>query len=105
MLISTTAHPSLSLRYHSLDASAQMALLQFMLSGMTTTAVPSSIHCDHLIEAYKGADADVRASLVTNHEIFEFLESAARKYGIAFWRPGSGECQLVCLISLKERRA
>ncbi|RUS25829.1 aconitase family-domain-containing protein [Jimgerdemannia flammicorona] len=72
------------------DASAQMAILQFMLSGMTTTAVPSSIHCDHLIVAHEGADADVRTSLSTNSEIFDFLESAAKKYGIAFWRPGSG---------------
>ncbi|KAI7851892.1 aconitate hydratase [Circinella umbellata] len=72
------------------DASAQMALLQFMISGMSTTAVPSSIHCDHLIEAYSGADKDVASSIVTNKEIFDFLESAAKKYGIAFWKPGSG---------------
>lgn len=67
-----------------------MALLQFMISGMSTTAVPSSIHCDHLIEAYSGADKDVASSIVTNKEIFDFLESAAKKYGIAFWKPGSG---------------
>lgn len=73
-----------------IDASAQMALLQFMISGMSTTAVPSSIHCDHLIEAYSGADKDVASSIVTNKEIFDFLESAAKKYGIAFWKPGSG---------------
>ncbi|KAI8997597.1 aconitate hydratase [Pilobolus umbonatus] len=72
------------------DASAQMALLQFMLSGMPTTAVPSSIHCDHLIAANKGADNDVAESIVTNREIFDFLESGAKKYGIAFWKPGSG---------------
>ncbi|ORX54440.1 aconitate hydratase [Hesseltinella vesiculosa] len=72
------------------DASAQMALLQFMLSGMSTTAVPSSIHCDHLIVANNGADKDVEASIKTNKEIFDFLESAAKKYGIAFWKPGSG---------------
>ncbi|KAK9760053.1 aconitate hydratase, partial [Basidiobolus ranarum] len=72
------------------DASAQMAILQFMLSGMKTTAVPSSIHCDHLIEAFQGADKDVESALVTNKEIFDFLESAAKKYGIEFWRPGSG---------------
>ncbi|KAF7723871.1 aconitate hydratase [Apophysomyces ossiformis] len=72
------------------DASAQMAILQFMLSGMSTTAVPSSIHCDHLIEAYAGADKDVEQSIITNKEIFDFLESAAKKYGIAFWKPGSG---------------
>lgn len=67
-----------------------MALLQFMISGMSTTAVPSSIHCDHLIEAHSGADKDVASSIVTNKEIFDFLESAAKKYGIAFWKPGSG---------------
>ncbi|RCH83379.1 aconitate hydratase, partial [Rhizopus stolonifer] len=72
------------------DASAQMALLQFMLSGMPTTAVPSSIHCDHLIAAHEGADKDVAQSIVTNKEIFDFLESGAKKYGIAFWKPGSG---------------
>ncbi|KAI8081484.1 aconitate hydratase [Halteromyces radiatus] len=72
------------------DASAQMALLQFMLSGMSTTAVPSSIHCDHLIEAFAGADKDVETSIKNNKEIFDFLESAAKKYGIAFWKPGSG---------------
>jgi homoaconitase len=72
------------------DASAQMALLQFMLSGMPTTAVPSSVHCDHLIAANEGADKDVADSIVTNKEIFDFLESGAKKYGIAFWKPGSG---------------
>ncbi|KAJ1659718.1 aconitate hydratase [Dispira simplex] len=72
------------------DASAQMALLQFMLSGLPTTAVPTSIHCDHLIEAYQSADRDVAQALVTNREIFEFLQSAAEKYGIQFWKPGSG---------------
>ncbi|KAG1490374.1 hypothetical protein G6F54_010768 [Rhizopus delemar] len=72
------------------DASAQMALLQFMLSGMPTTAVPTSVHCDHLIAAHEGADKDVAQSIVTNKEIFDFLESGAKKYGIAFWKPGSG---------------
>ncbi|KAJ3297432.1 aconitate hydratase [Borealophlyctis nickersoniae] len=72
------------------DASAQMAILQFMLSGRKTTAVPSSIHCDHLIEAFQGGDKDVERSLVTNEEIFNFLSAAAEKFGIGFWRPGSG---------------
>ncbi|RKP34277.1 aconitase family-domain-containing protein, partial [Dimargaris cristalligena] len=72
------------------DASAQMALLQFMLSGLPTTAVPTSIHCDHLIEAQHSADRDVAQALITNREIFEFLQSAAEKYGIEFWKPGSG---------------
>ncbi|KAI8913510.1 aconitate hydratase [Gorgonomyces haynaldii] len=72
------------------DASAQTAILQFMLSGRSTTAVPSSVHCDHLIEAKFGAQKDLDASLITNKEIFEFLQSASKRYGIDFWRPGSG---------------
>ncbi|TBU64893.1 aconitate hydratase [Dichomitus squalens] len=72
------------------DASAQMALLQFMSAGMSTCAVPASIHCDHLIQAVEGAENDLQRSIVTNQEVFDFLESAARKYGIEFWKPGSG---------------
>ncbi|KAJ3216692.1 aconitate hydratase [Dinochytrium kinnereticum] len=72
------------------DASAQMALLQFMLAGRPTTAVPTSIHCDHLIQAFSGADADLSDALNSSREIFDFLESAASRYGISFWRPGSG---------------
>ncbi|EGN96504.1 hypothetical protein SERLA73DRAFT_111092 [Serpula lacrymans var. lacrymans S7.3] len=72
------------------DASAQMALLQFMSAGLSRTAVPSSIHCDHLIQASVGADADLQRSIESNKEVFDFLESAARKYGIEFWKPGSG---------------
>ncbi|KAJ1808529.1 aconitate hydratase [Coemansia sp. RSA 2523] len=72
------------------DASAQMAILQFMLSGMKQTAVPTSIHCDHLVEAYEGADLDVARSWQTSREIYEFLQAASQRYGIAFWRPGSG---------------
>ncbi|TIB36629.1 hypothetical protein E3P86_02426 [Wallemia ichthyophaga] len=72
------------------DASAQMALLQFMTCGLSTTAVPTSIHCDHLIQAYEGAAADLKRSIVSNKEVFDFLESASKKYGIEFWKPGSG---------------
>ncbi|KAJ3558071.1 hypothetical protein NM688_g1128 [Phlebia brevispora] len=72
------------------DASAQMALLQFMSAGMDRCAVPASIHCDHLIQAAEGAEIDLKRSITTNQEVFDFLESAARKYGIEFWRPGSG---------------
>ncbi|KIK71240.1 hypothetical protein GYMLUDRAFT_235591 [Collybiopsis luxurians FD-317 M1] len=72
------------------DASAQMALLQFMSAGLPQCAVPTSIHCDHLIQAAEGAKPDLERSIVSNQEVFEFLESAARKYGIEFWRPGSG---------------
>ncbi|ORY47392.1 putative aconitate hydratase [Rhizoclosmatium globosum] len=72
------------------DASAQMAILQFMLCGRKTTAVPTSIHCDHLIQAHNGAEQDLTASKIKEKEIFSFLESSAKKYGIAFWGPGSG---------------
>mgnify|MGYP005841593413 CR=1 FL=1 len=72
------------------DATAQMALLQFMLSGRKKTAVPASVHCDHLIVADKGSEQDIDNALNTNREVYEFLESACRKYGISFWRPGAG---------------
>lgn len=72
------------------DASAQMALLQFMTCGLPTTAIPASIHCDHLIVGERGAKDDLEAGIQTNREVFEFLESAARKYGIEFWPPGAG---------------
>ncbi|TIB74576.1 aconitate hydratase [Wallemia mellicola] len=72
------------------DASAQMALLQFMTCGLETTAIPSSIHCDHLIQAYEGAESDLKRSIVSNKEVFDFLESASKKYGIEFWKPGAG---------------
>jgi aconitase A len=68
-----------------------MAILQFMLSGLPTTAVPTSIHCDHLIVAREGAEKDVATANETSREIFEFLRSAASKYGMHFWKPGSGE--------------
>lgn len=72
------------------DASAQMALLQFMLAGLKQTKVPASIHCDHLIAAHKGPKEDLKTAGVENKEVFDFLESAAKKYGIDFWHPGSG---------------
>ena len=72
------------------DASAQMALLQFMSCGLQSTAVPTSIHCDHMIVGERGADVDLPASISGNQEVFEFLESAAKKYGIEFWPPGAG---------------
>ncbi|THZ49822.1 putative aconitate hydratase 2 [Aureobasidium pullulans] len=72
------------------DASAQMALLQFMSCGLPTTAVPASIHCDHMIVGERGADVDLPQSIKGNKEVFDFLESAAKKYGIEFWPPGAG---------------
>ncbi|RCK62364.1 Homocitrate dehydratase, mitochondrial [Candida viswanathii] len=72
------------------DASAQMALLQFMTCGMPSTAVPASIHCDHLIVGKDGASEDLVKSIATNKEVFDFLQSCGEKYGIQFWGPGSG---------------
>lgn len=72
------------------DASAQMALLQFMSCGLPSTAVPTSIHCDHMIVGERGADVDLPTSITGNKEVFDFLESAAKKYGIEFWPPGAG---------------
>lgn len=72
------------------DASAQMALLQFMTCGLPSTAVPGSIHCDHLIVGKDGEKADLKSSIATNKEVFDFLQSCGEKYGIQFWGPGSG---------------
>jgi homoaconitase len=72
------------------DASAQMALLQFMTCGLPSTAVPGSIHCDHLIVGKDGEKQDLKASIATNKEVFDFLQSCGEKYGIQFWGPGSG---------------
>lgn len=72
------------------DASAQMALLQFMSCRLPSTAVPASIHCDHMIVGEKGADVDVPESIKGNKEVYDFLESAAQKYGTEFWPPGAG---------------
>ncbi|WP_300716320.1 aconitate hydratase [uncultured Brachyspira sp.] len=72
------------------DATAQMALLQFMNAGKTSSAVPTTIHCDHLIEACKGAEEDLKNALNTNKEVYNFLQSIAKKYGLGFWEAGSG---------------
>jgi len=72
------------------DATAQMAVLQFMSSGLPRTAVPTTIHCDHLIEAHKGGANDLKIAKDTNKEVYDFLASSAEKYGIGFWKPGSG---------------
>lgn len=72
------------------DASAQMALLQFMSCSLLSTAIPTSIHCDHMIVGERGADVDLPASITGNKEVYDFLESAAKKYGIEFWPPGAG---------------
>jgi len=72
------------------DATAQMAVLQFISSGLPKTAVPSTIHCDHLIAAENGSVADLAVAKNTNREVYDFLASAGAKYGIGFWKPGSG---------------
>ncbi len=77
-------------RVNMQDASAQMALLQFMSCNLERPAIPASIHCDHLIVGSKGAQDDLSSGIETNKEVFDFLESAARKYGMDFWPPGAG---------------
>ena len=72
------------------DATAQMAILQFMSAQMAEVAVPSTVHCDHLIQAHVGADKDLVAAEDLNREVYEFLRSAAMKYNMGFWKPGSG---------------
>ncbi len=79
------------------DATAQMALLQFMQAGQARVAVPTTVHCDHLIQAQGGAEADLSRALDINGEVYTFLESASQKYGIGFWRPGAGIIHQVVL--------
>jgi aconitate hydratase len=79
------------------DATAQMALLQFMQAGKKKVAVPSTAHCDHLISARIGATADLQDALNKSHEVFNFLESVSNKYGIGFWKPGAGIIHQVVL--------
>ncbi len=79
------------------DATAQMALLQFMLSGRTETAVPSTVHCDHLILARSGAEDDVASAITSGREVYDFLQSTSARYGIGFWKPGSGIIHQVVL--------
>ncbi|MEX2267327.1 MAG: aconitate hydratase [Acidimicrobiia bacterium] len=79
------------------DATAQMALLQFMTAGLPTVAVPTTVHCDHLIQAHVGADRDLKRALDTNSEVYEFLRTVSSRYGIGFWKPGSGIIHQVVL--------
>lgn len=79
------------------DATAQMALLQFMLAEKDEAAVPATVHCDHLIQAYKGKEADMSASNKTNEEVFNFLASSSSRYNIGFWKPGAGIIHQVIL--------
>ncbi len=79
------------------DATAQMALLQFMQAGKVKVAVPTTVHCDHLIQAKNGAVADLKVANSTSSEVFDFLESVSNKYGIGFWKPGAGIIHQVVL--------
>lgn len=79
------------------DATAQMALLQFMQAGKPQVAVPSTVHCDHLIQARVGADADLQDAYTENKEVYDFLASVSNKYGLGFWKPGAGIIHQVVL--------
>ena len=79
------------------DATAQMALLQLMNSGRKRVAVPSTVHCDHLIQAYKSAKEDLNTAEVTNKEVYDFLSAVSNKFGIGFWKPGAGIIHQVVL--------
>ncbi len=79
------------------DATAQMALLQFMNAGKSKVAVPSTVHCDHLIQASVGADEDLQDALLQNNEVYNFLQTVSDKYGIGFWKPGAGIIHQVVL--------
>jgi len=79
------------------DATAQMALLQFMQAGRKKVAVPSTVHCDHLIQAKYGAEKDLATAVDTNKEVYDFLASVSNKYGIGFWKPGAGIIHQVVL--------
>ena len=79
------------------DATAQMALLQFMQAGKASVAVPSTVHADHLIQARIGADKDLQEAINKNNEVYNFLESVSNKYGIGFWKPGAGIIHQVVL--------
>ncbi len=79
------------------DATAQMALLQFMQAGRKKVAVPSTVHCDHLIQAKDGAVQDLAVAVDTNKEVYDFLASVSDKYGIGFWKPGAGIIHQVVL--------
>ena len=79
------------------DATAQMALMQFMLTERDETAVPTTVHCDHLIQAHSGAASDMRVAQDTNREVYEFLRTASARHGIGFWGPGAGIIHQVVL--------
>ena len=79
------------------DVTAQMALLQFMLAGRAQSAVPATVHCDHLIQAWRGSDEDTKKAIIDNKEVFDFLSSSSDRYHIGFWGPGAGIIHQVIL--------
>lgn len=79
------------------DATAQIALLQFMNAGKEAVTVPSTVHCDHLIQAYRGAERDIETATQTNREVYDFLRDVSSRYGIGFWKPGAGIIHQVIL--------
>src|SRR5438309_10700330 len=79
------------------DATAQMALLQFMTAGLPQVAVPTTVHCDHLIQAKVGAVEDLAVAEDVNQEVYDFLRTVSARYGIGFWKPGSGIIHQVVL--------
>ncbi|MDQ3939563.1 MAG: aconitase family protein, partial [Thermoproteota archaeon] len=79
------------------DVTGQMTILEFMQSGLKKVRLPTTVHCDHLIQAKIGSDPDTKSALQENSEIYKFLESACRKYGIGFWKPGAGIIHQVVL--------
>jgi aconitate hydratase len=83
------------------DATAQMAILQFMSAGMPSVATPTTVHCDHLIEAQVGGEKDLSRAKDINKEVYDFLSSACAKYNIGFWRPGSGIIHQIILENCK----
>ena len=79
------------------DATAQMAILQFMLANKNEASVPSTVHCDHLIQAYQGKEQDMTAAMKANKEVYDFLATATSRYNIGFWKPGAGIIHQVLL--------
>jgi len=82
------------------DVTGQMTLLQFMQSGLKRVIVPTTVHCDHLIQARIGSEPDTKLALYENNEVYKFLESSSKKYGIGFWKPGSGIIHQVVLENM-----
>src|ERR671926_555140 len=79
------------------DVTGQMTILQFMQAGLKRTALPTTVHCDHLIQARVEGESDTKAAIYENNEVYKFLESASRKYGLGFWKPGAGIIHQVIL--------